>query len=68
MADIKALFGTSSTSGKQVYVAYNTANIGNVYAVAETVNDLGRSLTVELVGSIDLADTAWSSIAASNFV
>lgn len=68
-AEIKALYdaqdqAVTGTTVKQVYVAYNAHNVGAVYEVVDAGAD--NDTVVTKVGSIDLADTAWSTLTLSN--
>lgn len=63
---IKALFTDDATAGTMVYVTVNSANVGSVYQVVDGTAASG-DLTVTLLGTIDLADTAWSTLTAGNF-
>lgn len=64
-AEIAALYTDSTTAIDHVYVAYDSDNIGSVYMVADAAGAGG--ITATLVGTIDLADTSWASLAASDF-
>ena len=68
--------GSTTAAKSFVYVAVNTAtNIGSVYSVADAVGGTagatttvgGSNVTATLQGTIDLADTLWSSLTATNF-
>ena len=65
---IAALFTDSATAINHVYVAYNTTNIGSVYTVADAAGTGAGNVTATLVGTIDLADSFWSTLTAANFV
>lgn len=57
-----------------VYVAVDANNIGTVYSVVDAVGGTlsattaatGSNVTATVVGSIDLADTAWATVVATN--
>ena len=66
-AQIAALFTDSATAINHVYIAYNTANVGSVYQVVDGAGVAAGNVTATLMGTIDLADTAWSSLTAANF-
>ena len=65
---IAALFTDSAAAIAHVYIAYNANNIANVYAVTDAAGIAAGSVTAALVGTIDLADTNWSTVTAANFV
>ena len=67
-AEIAALFTDSATAIAHVYIAYNANNIANVYSVTDAAGTAAGSVTATLVGTIDLADTNWSTVTAANFV
>ena len=61
--DVASLFtdaGTSTASANAVYVAVSTANVGTVYKIVNgtAIGDI----TATKMGTIDLADTAWSTL------
>ena len=64
---IAALFTDSATAISHVYVAYNANNIGSVYTVTDAAGTAAGNVTATLVGTIDLADTGWSTLTAANF-
>jgi hypothetical protein len=65
--EIAALFTDSATAINHVYIAYNANNIASVYTVADTAGTTAGNVTATLVGTIDLADTGWSTLTAANF-
>jgi hypothetical protein len=70
-AEIKALLDAANvldnaTASTHVYVAYNAANVADVYTVVDGAAD--NDTVVTLVGSIDLADTPWGTLTIANFV
>ena len=66
-AQIAALFTDSATAISHVYVAVDATNIGSIWQVADAAGTAAGNVTATLVGSIDLADTAWSTLTAANF-
>jgi hypothetical protein len=58
-AQIAALFTDSATAINHVYVAVDSTNIGSVWQVADAAGVAAGNVVATLVGSIDLADTAW---------
>ena len=66
-AEIAALFTDSATAINHVYIAYGADNIGSVYQVADAAGVAAGSVTATLVGTIDLADTLWSTLTVANF-
>jgi len=65
---IAALFTDSATAINHVYVAVDSTNIGSIWQVADAAGTAAGGVVATLVGSIDLADTAWASLTAANFV
>ena len=65
-ASVGLLFTDSLTAATHVYVGYGADNIANVYSVTDAAGVGGVS--AKLVGTIDLADTPWASLTATNFV
>ena len=64
---VQAAFTDSLTAMTHVYVGYDVAtNIANVYAVTDAAGVGG--IAAVLVGTIDLADTLWATLTATNFV
>ena len=68
--------GSATAAKTFAYVAVNTAtNIGTVYTVSDAVGGTagatlainGSNVTAVLQGTIDLADTLWSSLTVTNF-
>jgi hypothetical protein len=69
VAEITALFNglASAVAGHQyVYINYDAQNVGHVYTVTDGSG--AADCVVTLVGTIDLADTAWAGVTATNFV
>jgi len=64
-AEVKALYTDDVTANKGVYITVSAANIGTVYAVVDGTG--ATDLTVTLMGTIDLADTAWGTLTIGNF-
>lgn len=65
---VAALFSDAATAKTHVYVAVDTAtNIGKVYAVVDAAGTGAGSVTATLAGTIDLADTLWSTLTTDNF-
>jgi hypothetical protein len=55
-----------TTASKGIYIAYNaTTNVGTVYQIVDGA--AASDLTATAIGTIDLADTAWSGVVAGNF-
>lgn len=52
-------------ANKGVYIAVDTDKIGHVYSIVD--GTAATDLTVTLLGTIDLADTAWTSLTVDNF-
>jgi hypothetical protein len=67
-AAIAALFTDSATAINHVYVQVDGNNVGAIYTVADAAGVAAGNVTATLVGTIDLADTLWSSMTAANFV
>ena len=67
-AEVAALFTDSATAIAHVYIAYNASNIASVYSVVDAAGTAVGNVTATLVGTIDLADTEWSTVTANNFV
>ncbi len=67
-AEIAALYGNSGDTAErtQVYIAVDSHNVGKVYTNVDGAGAAGSTATLQ--GSIDLADTAWSSLSTANFV
>ena len=66
VAAVKGLFADDATANKGIYVAYDAAtNVGTVYQIVD--GTAASDLTVTLLGTIDLADTAWNTLIAANF-
>ena len=66
-AQIAALFTDSATAINHVYVAVDFTNIGSIWLVADAAGTAAGNVTATLVGSIDLAATAWGSLTGANF-
>ncbi|MDD2837354.1 MAG: hypothetical protein PHX59_00205, partial [Sulfuricurvum sp.] len=54
-----------AAANKGVYIAVDADNIGHVYSIVD--GTAATDLTVTLLGTIDLADTAWGSLTVDNF-
>ncbi len=55
-----------TTASKGIYIAYNaTTNVGTVYQIVDGA--AASDLTATAIGTIDLADTLWSTVVAGNF-
>ncbi len=67
-AAIAALFTDSAAAINHVYVQVDLNNIGSIYTVADAAGVAAGNVTATLVGTIDLADTLWSTMTAANFV
>ena len=67
-AEVAALFTDSATAIAHVYIAYNANNVASVYSVVDAAGTAVGNVTATLVGTIDLADTEWSTVTAANFV
>jgi hypothetical protein len=65
----------SATAASQVYIVVDAANIGSVWKVTDaaagtagaTTAGTGSNVTAEMMGTIDLADTLWSTMVVANF-
>jgi hypothetical protein len=67
-AEVAALFADSATAQTHVYIAVDTAtNIGKVYAVTDAAGTASGNVVATLAGTIDLADTLWSTLTVDNF-
>jgi hypothetical protein len=65
---VAGLFADSATAQTHVYIAVDTTtNIGKVYAVTDAAGTASGNVTATLAGTIDLADTLWSTLTADNF-
>jgi hypothetical protein len=65
---VAALFADSATAQTHVYIAVDTAtNIGKVYAVTDAAGTASGNVVATLAGTIDLADTLWSTLTVDNF-
>lgn len=56
----------AGTESNHVFIVYDTNNVASVYTVVDGVAD--NDLVVTLQGTIDLADTQWSTLTVGNFV
>jgi hypothetical protein len=66
--EIATIFGAGDVNAsKHIYITYEATNLGNVYQIVDGAAATG-DVTVTLIGTIDLADTAWSSLGTLNFV
>jgi hypothetical protein len=67
-AEVAALFADSATAQTHVYIAVDTTtNIGKVYAVTDAAGTAAGNVVATLAGTIDLADTLWSTLTTDNF-
>jgi hypothetical protein len=67
-AEVAALFADSATAQTHVYIAVDTVtNIGKVYSVTDAAGTAAGNVTATLQGTIDLADTLWSTLTIDNF-
>jgi hypothetical protein len=67
-AEVAALFTDSATAQTHVYIAVDTVtNIGKVYSVTDAAGTAAGNVTATLAGTIDLADTLWSTLTVDNF-
>ena len=65
---VAGLFTDSATAQTHVYIAVDTTtNIGKVYAVTDAAGTAAGNVTATLAGTIDLADTLWSTLTVDNF-
>ena len=65
---VAGLFADSATAQTHVYIAVDTTtNIGKVYAVTDAAGVGSGSVSATLAGTIDLADTLWSTLTVDNF-
>ena len=65
---VAGLFADSATAQTHVYIAVDaTTNIGKVYAVTDAAGTAAGNVTATLQGTIDLADTLWSTLTVDNF-
>ena len=66
--EIAALFADSTSGQTHVYIAVDIlTNIGKVYQVVDAAGTGAGSVTATLAGTIDLADTLWSTLTTDNF-
>lgn len=65
LANIAALYTDGSVDAAHLFIAYDAGNVGKVYTAVDSASG---GVTVTLVGTIDLADTGWSTLVAANFV
>jgi hypothetical protein len=67
-AEVAALFTDSATAQTHVYIAVDiVTNIGKVYAVTDAAGTAAGNVVATLAGTIDLADTLWSTLTIDNF-
>lgn len=65
---VAALYADSATAQTHVYVAVDTTtNIGTLYQVVDAAGTGAGSVTATVAGTIDLADTLWSTLTVVNF-
>lgn len=65
---VAALFTDSATAQTHVYVAVDPlTNIGKVYSVTDAAGIAASGVVATLAGTIDLADTLWSTLTIDNF-
>ena len=64
-AEIALLYTDDTTANKGLYITVSTGNVGSVYSVVD--GTAASDLTVTLIGTIDLADTDWTTLTAANF-
>lgn len=65
---VAGLFADSATAQTHVYIAVDaTTNIGKVYSVTDAAGTAAGNVTATLQGTIDLADTLWSTLTVDNF-
>lgn len=66
-AAIEALFNAANAAAQDhVFVSVNAHNVASVYTVADAAGASNAVATLQ--GTIDLADTAWTTLTAANFV
>lgn len=69
-AGVKAILDAGATddaiASNHVFIVYDAANVASVYTAADGTGN--GDVTVTLVGTIDLADTAWSTLTTANFL
>ena len=67
IAAVGALYADDAAAQTQVYVAVDTVtNIGSVYSIFDTAGVAAGSVTAVLVGTLNLADTLYSSLVFQN--
>jgi hypothetical protein len=65
---VAGLFADSATAQTHVYIAVDAVtNIGKVYAVTDAAGTAAGNVVATLAGTIDLADTLWSTLTVDNF-
>ena len=64
-AEVAKLYTDDVTANKGVYISVAATNIGTVYQVVDGTG--AADLAVTLLGTIDLADTAWNTLILANF-
>jgi len=58
---------TNTAAQTHIVVLVNTANVGSVYQITDAAGVATGSATAALIGTIDLADTLWTSLSEANF-
>lgn len=66
-AGVVAYFTDQATARTHVVVTVDANNVGSVWAVTDAAGTGAGSVTAVLAGTIDLADTLWSSMVVDNF-
>lgn len=64
-AEVAKLYTDDTTANKGLYVVVDSTNKGTVYQIVDGA--AASDMTVTLVGSVDLADTAWNTLVLANF-
>jgi hypothetical protein len=66
-AAVKTALATAddTTASKGIYIVFDTANVGTVYQFVD--GTAASDIAVTKMGSIDLADTSWSTLTLNNF-
>lgn len=67
-AEVAALYTDSATGTTNVYVAVDGHNVGKVYSIVDGAGVATGSVVATLEGTIDLSDTVWTTLGATNFV
>lgn len=67
--EVAALFAATTNTAAQTHIVVlvNTANVGSVYQITDAAGVATGSATAALIGTIDLADTLWTSLSEANF-